>query len=118
MAGRSNAPTGAAGSGEAALTDDGQAVAREVTVPNREGMHARPVMRFVDLASQFRSDVVVTNLSSGRDEEVDGKSAMHMMLLEATQGSVLSIRATGEDAESAVTALVQLVSDAFGMPQP
>lgn len=86
----------------------------EVAVPNREGLHARPVMRFVDLASQYRSSVSVTNIS--RDSEVvDGKSAMQMMLLEATQGCVLRIEATGEDAQETVTALGALVEDGFGM---
>ena len=84
----------------------------EVAVPNREGLHARPVMRFVDLASQFQARIAVVNLS--RDgETVDGKSAMHMMLLEATQGCVLRIEARGEDAGAAVEALASLVKAGF-----
>lgn len=97
------------------MSDTGDEVLREVAIPNREGMHARPVMRFVDLASKFRSNISVTNISRGRAETVDGKSAMHMMLLEAAQGHVLRIQARGEDAESAAQALAQLVAEAFGM---
>jgi phosphotransferase system HPr (HPr) family protein len=88
----------------------------EVEVPNKEGLHARPVMRFVDLASTFQAGVTVVNIT--RDgETVDGKSAMHMMLLEATQGCVLRIEARGEDAREAVDALASLVKAGF-KPNP
>jgi len=69
-------------------------------------------MRFVDVASTFGATVHVANVS-GRNERVDGKSAMEMMLLEAVQGSVLRIEATGNDAQSAVDALSSLVESGF-----
>ena len=69
-------------------------------------------MRFVDLASNFSSNVTVCNTTKGK-EEVDGKSAMQMMLLEATQGCVLRIEARGNDARQAVDALVCLVESGF-----
>lgn len=94
------------------MSDTEIEVACEVTVPNQEGLHARPVMRFVDLASKFESGVSVRNVSR-EGETVDGKSAMHMMLLEATQGSVLRIEARGADAPEAVQALAALVRLGF-----
>ena len=93
---------------------EGQAI-REVAVPNKQGMHARPVMRFVDLASRYQCKISVTNISGKRLEKVDGKSAMEMMLLEAAQGCVLRIEAQGGDAEEAVSALAALVNAGFGM---
>ena len=81
---------------------------------NTEGLHARPVMCFVDLAATYSSKVSVTNVSKG-NQKVDGKSAMQMMLLEATQGSVLRIEAHGEDALEAVDALATLVNAGFNM---
>lgn len=84
----------------------------EVAIPNREGMHARPVMRFVDVASRFKASVTVQN-ASRNTETVDGKSAMQMMLLEATQGSVLKIAASGEDAQAAIDSLRSLVESGF-----
>ena len=94
------------------MSDAPNEAVREVEVPNEEGLHARPVMRFIDLASGYRSNVWVTNLSC-KQERVDGKSAMHMMLLEATRGSVLKIEARGEDALEAVEALAALVGAGF-----
>lgn len=84
----------------------------EVTVPNTEGLHSRPIMRFVDAASTFQSRIQVQNLTLGH-EPVDGKSAMQMMLLEATQGSKLRIQASGPDAGEAVAMLSALVESGF-----
>lgn len=87
-------------------------VTREVSVVNAEGMHARPVMKFVDLASRFPCDVMVRNLNRNGDE-LDGKSAMSLMLLDAPQGTRLCITAEGEQAEAAVEALCRLVEGGF-----
>lgn len=101
-----------AGKGGSRLSDAQTEALRDATVTNREGLHARPVMRFVDMASTYQSTVSVTNIS--RDaEKVDGKSAMQMMLLEATQGCVLRIEARGADAQEAVDALAALVGSGF-----
>jgi len=81
-----------------------------VTVPNEQGLHARPVMRFVDLANRFRSRILVRR----DDRLVDGKNPMEMMLLEAVKGTPLEILAQGEDAEEAVNALAELVQNGFG----
>lgn len=99
------------------MSDANAAVSREVTVPNKQGLHARPVMRFVDVASTFSASVHVANVS-GRNERVDGKSAMEMMLLEAVQGSVLRIEATGDDAQLAVEALSSLIESGFSDGPP
>lgn len=87
----------------------------EVTVANKEGLHARPVMRFVDLATTFESHVTICNVTL-RGAELDGKSAMQMMLLEATQGCVLRIVARGTDAIEAVAALTALIESGLHSP--
>jgi len=99
------------------LSDTPVEAVREVTVPNREGLHARPVMRFVDLASRFRAMISVINVTRGH-EPVDGKSAMQMMLLEATRGCVLRIEARGEDAPQAAEALAALVEGGCAGAEP
>lgn len=66
-------------------------------------------MAFVDLASGFSSAVVVRR----GEQEVDGKSIMHMMLLAATKGTKLEIVCDGPDADSACEALRKLVDDGF-----
>lgn len=83
---------------------------RIVTIANEQGLHARPVMRFVDLAKQFQSRVLVRK----GNYAVDGKNPMEMMLLEATHGTLLELLADGEDADGAVQALAALVENGFG----
>jgi phosphocarrier protein HPr len=74
-------------------------------IKNPDGLHMRPAMQFVDLASQFDSDIQVRNA----DIEVDGKSIMQMSMLAATCGTRLTLRASGVDAEQALEALRDLV---------
>jgi len=83
-----------------------------VVIRNRLGLHARPAMAFVEAAGAFSSSVQVRR--SDGDEVVDGKSIMHMMMLAATKGTELCISAEGDDAETAVTSLRQLVESNFG----
>jgi phosphocarrier protein HPr len=73
----------------------------EVEVKNPDGLHMRPAMQFVDVASQFNSDIEVSN----SEYTVDGKSIMQVTMLAATCGTKLRIKASGEDAEEAITAL-------------
>ncbi len=90
--------------------DNHRQVEVEVTISNVQGLHARPVMRFVDLAGQFASRIKVCK---GK-HCVDAKSPMEMMLLEASRGTVLKIMADGDDAPQAVEALIGLVNGKFG----
>lgn len=91
--------------------NDGQAEL-EVTISNVQGLHARPVMRFVDLASTFQSAIRICRKADGKS--VDGKSPMEMMLLEGVKGTVFRICATGPDAQQAVGALAELINSKFG----
>jgi phosphocarrier protein len=85
-------------------------VDREVTIVNKYGLHARPAMRFVELANKFGSTIEVSKASL----TVDAKSIMSVMRLAATKGTVLRIAADGDDAEAAVAALEELVQSGFG----
>jgi phosphocarrier protein len=89
---------------------------RDIIVSNSMGLHARPAMQFVDLANQFSSDITVVRPAREDQEEVvaDGKSVMQMIVLEATQGTPLTIRAEGSDAEQAVAKLAELFESKFG----
>ena len=82
----------------------------EVTIPNKYGLHARPAAEFVKLANKFASDIWVKK----DDVDVSGKSIMGVMMLAAEHGSVIGIRASGDDAEAALEALTALVASGFG----
>ncbi len=66
-------------------------------------------MALVDAANRFSSNIMVAK----GQQSVDGKSIMQVMMLAATQGTELTITATGPDAESAVQYLRELVDREF-----
>jgi phosphocarrier protein HPr len=84
-------------------------VERQVTIVNELGLHARPAAAFVKVASRFAADVSV----SRDDMVVNGKSIMGVMTLAAECGSVIHIKAHGDDAEAATAALAELVAAGF-----
>lgn len=88
------------------------AVEREVVIPNKEGLHFRPIMQFVEIAQQYTAGLTVHH----EDRQADGRSPMEMLMLVATQGAKVRMVADGDDAEDMVNALVGLVQSGFGEP--
>lgn len=78
---------------------------KTVIVKNPQGLHARPASLFVNLAQQFQATIEVVK----EENIVDGKSILSILTLAATVGTELMIRAEGEDAQSALDALVELI---------
>jgi len=81
-----------------------------VVIVNELGMHARAATKFVQLAGQFSSEVQVEK----DGQWVNGKSIMGVLMLVASKGSTIRIKATGDDCDTAVDELVALVADGFG----
>jgi phosphocarrier protein HPr len=94
----------------AANNGDKTTQSRDVTVQNRQGIHARPSASFVKLASQFTCDVFIEK----DGETINGKSIMGLLMLAAGPGSKLRIVCTGVDSLAAVTQLCALVDAKFG----
>lgn len=85
-------------------------VSRTITIQNELGMHARAATKFVQLAGKFGCDVFI----SKDGHEVNGKSIMGVLMLVASKGSTVTVRARGERAAEAVAGLVKLIEDKFG----
>jgi phosphocarrier protein len=87
----------------------------QVEIANADGLHMRPAMQFVDVASQFNCEISVSNGKTS----VDGKSIMQMSMLAATCGTKLTVRAEGDDAKEAIEAIRELVEiKKFDEPAP
>jgi phosphotransferase system HPr (HPr) family protein len=82
---------------------------RETVIPNKEGLHFRPIMQFVDIASRFSAHVKV----HCEDRDADGRSPMELLMLMATQGTRIKVAANGADAAEALDALVALIEAGF-----
>jgi phosphocarrier protein len=85
-------------------------IEREVTIANKNGLHARPAAEIVKTAAKYQADITLVR----DDLEVNGKSIMGVMMLAAEYGSTLMLRADGPDAEDAVGALAKLIEGKFG----
>jgi len=81
-----------------------------VTIHHKVGLHARPASMFVKTATQFKSDITVTN----GDRNANAKSILNVLTLGANQGAQIVIQAEGPDADEALAALEALVKDNFG----
>jgi phosphocarrier protein HPr len=84
-------------------------VTRAVIIVNSEGLHARPADLLARTALKFRSQIQV----QCRNERVDAKSTLNLLILGATQGTEIIIEAEGDDAQEAVEALATLVAGGF-----
>jgi phosphocarrier protein HPr len=82
-----------------------------VRIVNRQGLHARPISRFVQTATRFDASITVT----GPDGTVaDAASIFSMMTLAAGHGAELQLQAEGPQASEALDALARLVAEGFG----
>ena len=85
-------------------------IRRTVRVVNSQGLHARPCHSIVSAAQAYSSDLFIK--SGGR--EVNGKSILELMTLNAGEGTELEVRALGGDAQGLVEAIEVLFSEGFG----
>lgn len=82
-----------------------------VLITHEVGLHARPSVKFTKLAKTFAADVEIALAANG--PWFDAKSIVKVMAAKAPKGTVLHIRASGDGADNAVDALVELVRRDF-----
>ncbi|MHB1561523.1 MAG: HPr family phosphocarrier protein [Isosphaeraceae bacterium] len=91
------------------MSEDTTVARRQVKITNRLGLHVRPAMKFVELASRFPCEVRVRH----NDNEFNGKSLLELTMMAAECGTRLELVARGPDALAAIEALAELVSARF-----
>lgn len=79
-------------------------VAKQVTVTNPEGVHARPADMIVKAAARFRSQVTIIR----GYERIDTKSILSILTIGATCGTELTLEACGPDAQEAIDCIIDL----------
>ena len=82
-----------------------------VLITHEVGLHARPSVKFTKLAKSFAAEVEIALAANG--PWFDAKSIVKVMAAKAPKGTVLHIRASGDGANDAVDALVELVRRDF-----
>jgi phosphotransferase system HPr (HPr) family protein len=84
---------------------------RQLTIMNKVGLHARPAALFVQTAARFKD----TRVEVVKDGKVrDAKSILNVLTLGVSQGTTITVRADGPQADAAVAALTDLVDRDFG----
>ena len=81
-----------------------------VLVINERGLHARAATKLVQLAARYPCEVLLDK----DGHEVNGKSIMGVLMLVASKGTTLTVKAKGDQAAEAVTEIVKLFNDKFG----
>ncbi|SAK58951.1 phosphoenolpyruvate--protein phosphotransferase [Caballeronia glebae] len=82
----------------------------EVTLPNPQGLHARPAAVFAAEAKKYKSEIRV--LRGG--DSANAKSVVALMALATSFGDKLHVEAAGPDAGEAAAALARLLASGSG----
>ncbi|MCX7754607.1 MAG: phosphoenolpyruvate--protein phosphotransferase [Anaerolineales bacterium] len=84
-----------------------------LTLKNLHGLHARPAAQFVRTAAQFKAEISVRNLTTGKGP-VSARSLNALATLGAIEQHEIQISASGPEAAQALSALKTLVEANFG----
>jgi len=87
------------------MTRDKEVHERTMTIGNQLGLHARVATMMVQAMRNFSCQVTVVK----DGVEVDARSILGLLLLAATPGSQIVVRATGPDSAKAIEEICRLV---------
>jgi phosphocarrier protein len=79
-------------------------------IRNRLGLHARAAALLVKTANRFISEIIIEKDGL----EVNGKSIMGILMLAASKGSKITLKAEGKDSVQAIKVLGDLIENKFG----
>ena len=87
-----------------------QIAEKTLKIQNELGLHARAATKLVQLATKYPCEFTITK----DGHEVNGKSIMGVLMLVASKGTTVTLRAKGDKAQEAVDAVAALIDDKFG----
>ncbi len=86
---------------------------QDVEIINKLGLHARAAAALVRVTNQFDSDITLAKGGIA----VNAKSILGMMTLAAGPGSTIRVKCAGDDADAAMTAVIDCITNRFGEPE-
>lgn len=84
-------------------------ISKDLTIVNKLGLHARAAAKLVALASNFQSEIFVEK----EGKKINGKSIMGVMMLAASQNTVVTVTTDGEDEIQAMQDIEKLFKNYF-----
>lgn len=82
----------------------------ELIIQNQKGLHARAAAAFVKCIGDYDAEVWV--MKDG--QEVDGSSILGLMMLGASKGSTITVKASGNQAQEVINSVSLLINSLFG----
>ena len=82
---------------------------KDVTITNSIGLHARPATFFIQKANSYKSSIWVEK----EERRVNAKSLLGVLSLGIAKGMTITLIADGQDEESAINGLVELIQTGF-----
>ena len=83
---------------------------KTLMIQNELGLHARAATKLVQIASKFPCEITITK----DGHEVNGKSIMGVLMLVASKGTTVTVKAKGDRAAEVVGLIEALINDKFG----
>ncbi|WP_339531679.1 phosphoenolpyruvate--protein phosphotransferase [Pseudomonas mucidolens] len=91
--------------------EQGEALfSKPVTLPNANGLHARPAAVFAQAAKGFNASICLHK----QTQSANAKSLVALMALQTAQGDIVQVSAIGADAEVAIQALAMMLVEGCG----
>lgn len=84
-------------------------LAKNVTIQNTVGLHARPATYFIQKANSYKSSIWIEN----SDRRANAKSLLGVLSLGVSKGDIITILADGVDEQEAVDGLIDLILRGF-----
>jgi len=84
-------------------------LSEDVEIINKLGLHARAAAKLVKVASAFEANIDIER----EGHKVNAKSIMGVMMLAASQGTMLTISIDGSDEVEAMDAVLDLIHNRF-----
>lgn len=84
-------------------------IKRDVVITNNIGLHARPATFFIQKANTYKSSVWVEK----DDRRVNAKSLLGVLSMGIAMGMTITLIADGQDEESALDGLTELIQTGF-----
>jgi phosphoenolpyruvate-protein phosphotransferase len=85
---------------------------KPLTLPNANGLHARPAAVLAQAAKGFNASIYLHK----QTQSANAKSLVAIMALQTVQGDTLQVSAAGDDADAAIKVLAALLAEGCGEP--
>jgi phosphotransferase system HPr (HPr) family protein len=82
-------------------------IEQQIAIGHRMGLHARAAAKLVQLTRRYESEITLHRNISGTHHEADARSILALLLLAAGHGSIVAVRASGNDEAEAVQCICE-----------